>query len=352
MKKIIQLTEAQLKKVVSNVISEQGVTDPNVNPRIRKIFDTLVTSVAGPGTSLNQLLSAFQLMQSADDFYTMSRILKANQKSANLSYGSIVSLLDGELDSDDLTTATAIQSVLAKIGIKLEFKTSGNQLVVNSFQFGSSPVAATNTTTTNTSTAGADPYAKTRKMTCAKFVAGSNLVNIKTTQGTDLSVYNNGRFASNKTGKKGYWQCNPQNGCMIDFVFDGETQVTYSESMVGCTGGGGGQKMQYTANENFPLKFGQRGKKIAQLQAAIGQQSAGANPYDGIFGPKTEALVKLFYPQYDRATGVTEEIFNTLMSPKNMPLSNTRLNTNINRFNTQTPAAPAAPVAPAAPAVK
>jgi hypothetical protein len=82
MPKIIQLTEAQLKKVVSNVISEQGVTDPNVNPRIRKIFDTLVTSVAGPGTSLNQLLSAFQLMQSADDFYTMSRILKANQKSA------------------------------------------------------------------------------------------------------------------------------------------------------------------------------------------------------------------------------------------------------------------------------
>jgi hypothetical protein len=93
-------------------------------------------------------------------------------------------------------------------------------------------------------------------------------------------------------------------------------------------------KMQYTANENFPLKFGQRGKKIAQLQAAIGQQSAGSNPYDGIFGPKTEALVKLYYPQYNRTTGVTEEIFNTLMSPKNIPLSNTKLNTNLNRFKT------------------
>ena len=95
------------------------------------------------------------------------------------------------------------------------------------------------------------------------------------------------------------------------------------------------------------MKFGQRGKKIATLQAAIGQQSAGPNPYDGIFGPKTEALVKMYYPQYDRATGVTEEIYNTLMGPNKMPLSNTKFNTDINRFKTQAPAAPVAPAAPA-----
>ena len=342
MSKIIKLTEAQLKKVVSNVISEAGITDPNSDPRLRKIFDDLNRAVAGPGTGLDALVAAFQSMQSKDDFYNISRILKANQQSANLPYGSIVSLLDGELDEADLTTATAIKGVLAKIGINLDFKTNAGLLVQNSFQF----LAPSGGTTTNTGgAAGTDPYATTRKMTCVKFEGGKTSSAVTTTQGTSLVVYNNGRCFSTKTSKKGYWQCNPKDSCMIDFVFDGEPQVTYSESIVGCAGGQNKPKIQYTANENFPLKFGQRGKKIAQLQAAIGQQSAGSNPYDGIFGPKTEALVKLYYPQYDRTTGVTEEIFNTLMQPKNNPLEKTKFNTNINRFNTQAPAA--APVAPA-----
>ena len=347
MARIIQLTETQLKKIVSKVINEAGSTDPNVNPRIRKIFDDINRAVTGPGTALDALVAAFQSMQSKDDFYTISRIFKANQQSANLPYGSIVSLLDGELDETDLTTATAIKGILAKIGVNLTFQTRGGLLVTNSFQF--LAPSATDTTTTTQGGASADPYATTRKMTCVKFDAGKTYASVATTQGTSLTVYNNGRFFSTKTNKKGYWQCDPKNGCMIDFVFDGEPQTTYSESIVGCAGGGTKPKVQYTPNENFPLKFGQRGKKIAQLQAAIGQQSAGANPYDGIFGPKTEALVKLYYPQYDRATGVTEEIFNTLIQPKNNPLEKTKFNTNLNRFNTQAPAAaPAAPTTPAA----
>ena len=330
MARIIKLTEAQLKKVVSNVINEQGVTDPNVNPRIRKIFDDLNRAVAGPGTGLDALVAAFQSMQSKDDFYTISRILKANQQSANLPYGSIVSLLDGELDEADLTTATAIKGVLAKIGVNLTFQTRAGLLVTNSFQF----LAPSTTTTNTTATAGADPYATTRKMTCVKFDTNNTATVVLPKNGHTLTLYNNGRFYSAKSGSKGYWQCSPQSTCDINYVFDGEPEVKYNGTMQGCAGGGTKPKVQYTSNENFPLKFGQRGNKIAQLQAAIGQQSAGANPYDGIFGPKTEALVKLYYPQYNRTTGVTEEIFNTLMSPKNIPLSNTKFNTNLNRFKT------------------
>ena len=66
MAKVIKLTESQLKEIIGKVIieqtllNEQGVTDPNVNPRIRKIFDDLNRAVAGPGTGLDALVAAFQ----------------------------------------------------------------------------------------------------------------------------------------------------------------------------------------------------------------------------------------------------------------------------------------------------
>jgi hypothetical protein len=343
MAEIIKLTESQLKDIVTKVIMQERmvneqVTDPNVNPRIRKIFDDLNAAVVGPGTQLNLLVSTFQQMQSSDDFYTISRILKANQKTANLPYGSIVSLLDGELDSQDLTTATAIQAVLAKIGVTLTFQSKAGLLVPNSFQFGGSPVK-----TAQTATAGNDPYATTRKMTCVTFAAGQNKADVVTSQTTQLTVFNNGRVFSKKSGKKGYWQCNPKNACTIDFVFDGEPEVKYSETMVGCKGnGGGGKKSNWVKNNGFPLKYGQYGDLIKQLQATIGAQTNDSRVYDGYFGNKTEALVKAYYPNYDRATGVTQEMFNT--RPTN-PMDKTKFNTNLNRFNTQPPAGGTPPVA-------
>ena len=342
MAKVIKLTESQLKVIIGKVIieqtllNEQGVTDPNVNPRIRKIFDDLNRAVAGPGTGLDALVAAFQSMQSADDFYTISRILKANQKSANLSYGSIVSLLDGELDEADLTTATAIQGVLAKIGITLTFKTNAGLLVPNSFQFGAAPI--------KTATASNDPYAQTRKMTCVTFVTGQNKADVVTTQATQLTVFNNGRVFSKKSGKKGWWQCNPKNACTIDFVFDGEPETKYAETIQGCKADGGAKKSTWVKNNGFPLKYGQYGDLIKQLQAAIGAQTNDSRVYDGYFGNKTEALVKAYYPNYDRATGVTEEMFNTM--PKN-PMDKTKFNTNLNRFNTTPPAGGTPPPAPA-----
>jgi hypothetical protein len=111
--------------------------------------------------------------------------------------------------------------------------------------------------------------------------------------------------------------------------------------------GGGTKHSTWVKNNGFPLKYGQYGDLIKRLQAAIGAQTNDSRVYDGYFGNKTEALVKVYYPTYTRETGVTEEMFNTM--PKN-PMDKLKLNTDINRFKTTPPpaAAPATATPPAA----
>jgi hypothetical protein len=73
-------------------------------------------------------------------------------------------------------------------------------------------------------------------------------------------------------------------------------------------------KQQWVKNNGFPLKFGQMTEKypngiIGKFQVAL---NAGMNG-DGYFGQTTENKIKVKFPQYKRETGVTEEMYNTIV---------------------------------------
>jgi hypothetical protein len=83
-------------------------------------------------------------------------------------------------------------------------------------------------------------------------------------------------------------------------------------------------KSQWTPCHGFPLRYGQYCKLIAQLQGAIGAMDSN-KPADGYFGKKTEAALKIYYPEYQRSSGVSKEEFDKLMVPKG-PLLKNKLN--------------------------
>lgn len=74
-------------------------------------------------------------------------------------------------------------------------------------------------------------------------------------------------------------------------------------------------KFQWTPCNGFPLKYGQHCKLVARLQGAIGAMDSN-KPADGYFGKKTEAALRIYYPQYQRSIGVSKEEFDKLMVPK------------------------------------
>ena len=64
----------------------------------------------------------------------------------------------------------------------------------------------------------------------------------------------------------------------------------------------------FTPNEKIPLMFQQKGETIKQLQTKLG-----VTPVTGQFWTKTEAAVKKAAPEYNRQTGVTQDIWNKIM---------------------------------------
>ena len=66
-------------------------------------------------------------------------------------------------------------------------------------------------------------------------------------------------------------------------------------------------KAQWTkSDDNFPLKYGQFGAKIGEIQKDMGMSG------DTYFGNTTEKGVLAKAPEYKRETGVTEDIFNKI----------------------------------------
>jgi len=66
-------------------------------------------------------------------------------------------------------------------------------------------------------------------------------------------------------------------------------------------------KAQWTkSNEQFPLKYGQFGAKIGEIQKDMGMSG------DTYFGNTTEKGILAKAPEYKRETGVTEDIFNKI----------------------------------------
>jgi hypothetical protein len=68
-------------------------------------------------------------------------------------------------------------------------------------------------------------------------------------------------------------------------------------------------KMKWTKETGkFPLMYGQVGPTIKTLQLALGLKG------DTYFGPATEKAILSKAPEYKRATGVTQDIYNKIVN--------------------------------------
>ena len=124
-KRVIRLTETDIKNIVRRVISEQNAPVKNAV----KGYDDLKNAVMGPGTSEVNLLNVFgSTITSKADFDKLNAELQKNPYRVGQSqarpngYTSILDVLNGELELGDYQTANTLKNSLAKIGVNLSFE--------------------------------------------------------------------------------------------------------------------------------------------------------------------------------------------------------------------------------------
>jgi hypothetical protein len=138
--------------------------------------------------------------------------------------------------------------------------------------------------------------------------------------GETFKFFNTGRFADVK-GQKGNYTCGNQAN-IINLMYDSDPKAVKYFNMTPKPEAQ--QKQQQTktvfvANEKFPLKFQQKGEAIKKIQTALGIKPTGN------FWTLTEKAVLAKAPEYKRATGITEDIYNKIVGGQ------TTVNPNINQ---------------------
>lgn len=338
MAKIIKLTESQFKDIVSKVIMQENLLNEEAKYFTSKAAQEIWLSYYHRyDADLNAMLAGFQHIQSLSDFNVGNKEIAAAQggKYPN----GFVDVLNDNVKANDLAIAQGIKAALARFGVNLQFRTYNNGKSLEQFSFSIAGAPAQQKTDQNTSAGNTLP-----DVTVTGYRKKGTSGNVKTAHTPRQEKINN------------MW-CSVKNGVIVNpsssynnykwSAFASAERVEQWEidlAKASCPQNNPttNKKATWVKNNGFPLKYGQYGDLIKQLQAVIGQQSGDSKVYDGYFGNKTEALVKMYYPTYDRATGVTQEMFNT--RPTN-PMDKTKFNTNLNRFNTQPPAGGTPPVA-------
>ena len=122
MRRVIKLTESQLRDVVQKVINEQKAS-PNASPAAKQIWDNLARAVNNMGTDKQGIVSAISMIKSVELFIEVSNMMKG--PSAIGKYRNIILLLNGELGVYDYKYFKQIQSILSKIGVTINAQTNG-----------------------------------------------------------------------------------------------------------------------------------------------------------------------------------------------------------------------------------
>jgi hypothetical protein len=126
MGRIIKLTESQLRDVVQRVINEQKAS-PNASAAAKQIWTKLsiASSNGGAGgTDEVALVSAISMIKSVQLFVEVDNMMRG--PSSIGTYKSIVRLLNGELEMDNLKEFQQIQAALKKAGVTLTAQTEKN----------------------------------------------------------------------------------------------------------------------------------------------------------------------------------------------------------------------------------
>jgi len=123
MSKIIKLTEAQLRDIVTKAVNEQR-NSPNASPAAKEIWNKLAIASGNGGlggTNETALISAITLIKSVQLFVEVDNMMRGPSSIGN--YKSIIKLLNGELENDNLKDFQQIQAILKKVGVTLTAQT-------------------------------------------------------------------------------------------------------------------------------------------------------------------------------------------------------------------------------------
>lgn len=127
---------------------------------------------------------------------------------------------------------------------------------------------------------------------------------IKGFNGEEFTFFNNGRFKDISDDSMGFYVCGAQAN-IVNLTYDTNPKAVKYFNMTPPPVAK--PKVKYVPNEVVPLKFGQSGNNIKMIQASLGVKP------DGLFYTNTDVAVKKYIPEYDRQTGVTQQIFDKIL---------------------------------------
>jgi hypothetical protein len=356
-KRIIRLTESQLRQIVGKVINEQAQVAPNpaaaapagpgpVNQDDMAIANELWRAVDGMGTYEDVWLTNTLKIADANQFWRVNAYLK--QQHQNEDYASC---LNGDFGDEDGEVVDNCVKHLAKIGIQATATINGTVFTEDSFKIVSTdPTPVSGATTTNTTnTTNATPKQQAINTVFCSVKDGKISTPGQLGDGSPWSGYTalyqitpqeieaakatcpdselakkpvvserqtaiNEAYCSVKNGKinlpGGVW--NNTDWTMYSSGYSiNETELATAKASCPdselAKGPAVKPKAQWTkSNEQFPLKYGQFGAKIGEIQKDMGMSG------DTYFGNTTEKGVLAKAPEYKRETGVTEDIFNKI----------------------------------------
>jgi hypothetical protein len=155
---------------------------------------------------------------------------------------------------------------------------------------------------------------KSLNISCVGLKSPETYKVIKGINGEEFTFYNNGRFKDISDESMGFYVCGSQAN-IVNLMYDDNPKAVKYFNMTPPPVVK--PKVKFVPNEVVPLKFGQSGNNIKMIQASLGVKP------DGLFYTNTDAAVKKYVPEYNRQTGVTQQIFDKILGvvTKRTPVS-------------------------------
>jgi hypothetical protein len=310
-----------LNEQTSRIKQMMGLLKEATTTPDEKIAYDFYSGAYGPGSNLYGMGEALKKITSTAQFAIVNASVK--KQSGKL---DIAGIINDECEGDDTKSIKAFIAILAKIGITASatFTKEGGYYTPFTFKIATPAVPAASTLATNgwwdkfpSLVAFKDDKTKTKVIHYPKVEQASNgyiYFELTKTPGTYWAflptswVQFDGFENVANPEHKGTWK--DENGVLKIIASDGTSFDTASGEWTKAK-----PKVQWVKNNGFPLKFGQMTEKypngiIGKFQVAL---NSGLNG-DGYFGPTTENKVKVKFPEYKRETGVTEAMYNTIVS--------------------------------------
>ena len=299
MKKIIRLTESELVKMIGKVINEQQSTPEQAIAR------EFAGAAGGPGTNLPGMGNAIKKIKNVAQYEEVNKILKG------INGLDIAGYINDECEFDNVESVKTFINQLGKIGVTASAEYykdkygKGPYFKQNSFKITSANAPGT----AMNPLGGLNPFTQQKglNISCIGLKSPETNKTITGINGDTVKFMSDGTFVDAK-GQRGKYVCGNQAN-IVNLMYDSDPKAVkyFNMSPKPATQQQQKTKTVFTANETFPLKLQQKGEAIKKMQTALGVKPTGQ------FWTVTEKAVLAKAPEYKRATGVTQDIYNKIV---------------------------------------